>query len=167
MVMVMLACAKPAKIKSVVERVEDEATLPRGEPSEPYPPAPVEVEDGFPVTQGSALSLRRQDAARAGGFARLVAVLCVAGLLSQLVVGGTVWLRVLFDLSVLALGITAGRVWWVTRHPLDYRPSLARAFGSVAVVMTHPSPSGGTHVRCGRSRHRAGSRCAWPCRPRR
>ncbi len=117
-----------------MEHVEDEATLPRGEPSEPSPPAPGEAEDGFPVTQGSALSLRRQDAARAGGFARLVAVLCVAGLLSQLVVGGAAWLRVLFDLSVLALGFTAGRVWWVTRHPLDYRPSLARAFGSVAVV---------------------------------
>jgi serine/threonine-protein kinase len=118
-------------------QVEDEATLPvgnHGDRSEQPLPAAVEEGDALPVTQGSALSLRRQDAARARGFASLVAVLCTAGLLSQLVVGGAMWIRALFVASVLALGVTAGRVWWVTRHPLDYRPSLARAFGSVAVV---------------------------------
>lgn len=114
--------------------VEEEATLPRGEPSEPPLPAPDEVDDGFPVTHGSALSLRRQDAARARGFARLVGLLCAAGLLSQLVVGGTPWVRALVGATLLGLGVVSGRVWWVTRHPLDFRPSLARTFGAVCVV---------------------------------
>ena len=115
--------------------VEDDPTLPRGDASAPpTPTAAVDAIDELEVTQSSALSMRRQDAARARGFARLVGLLCAVGLVSQLLMGGALWLRVLFSLSLLALGATAAQVWWVTRHPLDYRPSLARAFGAVAAV---------------------------------
>ncbi len=116
--------------------VEDEPTLPRGDASVPPPPAsaPLDAIDELEVTQSSALSMRRQDATRARGFAQLVGLLCAVGLVSQLLMGGALWLRMLFSASLLALGATAGQVWWVTRHPLDYRPSLARAFGAVASV---------------------------------
>jgi serine/threonine-protein kinase len=116
--------------------VEDDPTLPRGDASVPPPPASAHLDaiDELEVAQGSALSMRRQDAARARGFARLVGLLCAVGLVSQLLLGGTLWLRVLFSASLLVLGATAAQVWWVTRHPLDYRPSLARAFGAVAAV---------------------------------
>jgi serine/threonine-protein kinase len=89
--------------------------------------------DEVEVTQSSALSMRRQDAARARGFARLVGLLCAAGLVSQLLVAGEPWLRALFSASMVVLGATAARVWWVTRHPLDYHPALARTFGAVSV----------------------------------
>ena len=119
---------------------EEEATLPRGDSSAP-PPAlhpPVEAVDEASVpdhpTLASELSLRRQDAARARGFARLVGLLCLAGLASQALVGGDPWLRGCFSAAMLALAVTAGRVWWVTRHPLDYGAPLARAFGGVCAV---------------------------------
>ena len=55
--------------------VEDDPTLPRGDASAPPPPsAPLDLVDELEVTQSSALSMRRQDAARARGFARLVAL---------------------------------------------------------------------------------------------
>jgi eukaryotic-like serine/threonine-protein kinase len=115
--------------------VEDETTLPLGDAPVPPPPSSLlELAEDVALTQSSALSMRRQEAARARGFARLVGLLCIAGLVSQLFLGGALWLRVLFSTSLVALGATAAQVWWVTRHPLDYRPPLARAFGAVAAV---------------------------------
>ena len=134
----------PTSAKNPGHTVEDEPTLPR-EPREPREPsgeayvppppsAPLAGVDEVEVTRSSALSMRRQDAARARGFSRLVGLLCVAGLGSQLLVAGEPWLRALFSTSMVVLGATAARVWWVTRHPLDYHPALARAFGAVSVA---------------------------------
>jgi len=85
------------------------------------------------VTQSSELALRRQDAARARGFARVVVVLCSAGLVSQYFLGGVLWLRIAFAVALVGLGGVAVRTWRVARHPIDYSPPVARVFGSVAV----------------------------------
>jgi serine/threonine-protein kinase len=85
------------------------------------------------VTQSSELALRRQDAARARGFARVVVLLCSAGLVSQFFLGGVLWLRIAFGVALVGLGGVAVRTWWVARHPIDYAPPVARVFGSVAV----------------------------------
>ncbi|HEY3817090.1 MAG TPA: serine/threonine-protein kinase [Polyangiaceae bacterium] len=119
----------------------EEATLPRAHPVDaPVPlsvgrlPTADEAPDlAASVTQSSELALRRQDAARARGFARLVIVLCSAGLVSQYFLGGVPWLRIAFGVALVALGAVALRTWWVARSPIDYAPPVARVFGSVAV----------------------------------
>jgi tRNA A-37 threonylcarbamoyl transferase component Bud32 len=120
----------------------DEATLPRAHPADAAAPHSVSrlppPEDPAPdlaasVTQSSELALRRQDAARARGFARVVVLLCSAGLAAQYFLGGAFWLRVAFGVALVALGAVAVRTWWVARHPIDYAPPVARVFGSVAV----------------------------------
>ncbi|HEY8040155.1 MAG TPA: serine/threonine-protein kinase [Polyangiaceae bacterium] len=84
------------------------------------------------VTHSSELALRRQDAARARGFARVVMLLCPVGLVAQFFLGGPTWLRALFAVTLLALGATAARTWWVAKQPIDYTPTVARLFGGVA-----------------------------------
>jgi hypothetical protein len=84
------------------------------------------------AAQGPELALRRQDAARARGFAPAVMLLCVTGLVTQFLLGGVLWLRIVFALALVALGGVAGRTWWVARQPLDYSPAVARVFGTVA-----------------------------------
>jgi hypothetical protein len=131
---------------------EDEATLPRSgsgpraSPS-PSPPSPSPIEaiaeldahaggddDAARATEAAQLSLRRQDAARAQGFARVVVVLCLAGLAAQPVLGGEPWLRGIFSAALVALGVTAVRTWRLARHALDYGADAARLFGGVAAV---------------------------------
>ncbi len=119
----------------------EEATLPRAHPADAATPSVSvgRLPDGDPppdlasVTQSSELALRRQDAARARGFARVVVVLCSAGLISQFFLGGVLWLRIAFGVALVGLGGVAVRTWWVARHPIDYAPPVARVFGSVAV----------------------------------
>jgi len=111
---------------------ESGTTLPRAVTSAPPPgpatPEPDEVGISL-VTQGSHLALRRQDAMRAQGFARVVVLLCAAGLLAQFFLGGVGWLRSTFCVALGALGAIAMRTWWLARHPLDYGPTVARVFG--------------------------------------
>jgi len=127
---------------------EDETTLPRAEwdyvaPSSGVPSAPgsaarIAAGEGasgeVSVTHGSALALRRQDAARARGFAQVVALLCTAGLAAQALLEGETWLRVAFCTALVATGVVAGRTWWIARQPIDYSPQVARLFGVVASV---------------------------------
>lgn len=117
---------------------EDETTLTRADPSDP-PPAPLstpalDLEPDVSVTLGSELPLRRQDAARARGFARVVVLLCAAGLVAQYFVGGTPWLRVVFCVALAALSAVAVRTWWTARQPIDYQPPVARLFGGVSAA---------------------------------
>jgi serine/threonine-protein kinase len=128
-------------------RGEDETTLPRSEPRVPSltPPPPsapglgiadpfgvASVADDAGVSLGSQLALRRQDAARAQGFARVVVLLSAAGLVAQFLLGGTDWLRAIFSVALAGLGVVAARTWWVARQPIDYAPPVARTFGAVA-----------------------------------
>jgi len=117
---------------------EDEATLPRADGSDAPPPfsAPSPFVEGpeVSVTQGSELALRRQDAARARGFARVVVLLAAAGLVAQYFAGGTPWLRVAFCASLTVLSAVAVRTWWTARQPIDYRPAVARLFGAVSAA---------------------------------
>jgi hypothetical protein len=121
---------------------EDEATLPRGIESGPPHATPSpglavgidDTDDAARATEASQLSLRRQDAARARGFARVVVVLCLAGIVAQPLLGGEPWLRGVFSAALVALGVTAVRTWRLARHPLDYGAEAARLFGAVAAV---------------------------------
>jgi eukaryotic-like serine/threonine-protein kinase len=117
---------------------EDEATLPRADDGSDlapaYPTSTPELEPDVSVTLGSELALRRQDAARARGFARVVVLLCTVGLAAQYFVGGTLWLRIAFCVSLVALSAVAVRTWWTARQPIDYRPPVARLFGAVAAA---------------------------------
>jgi hypothetical protein len=101
-----------------------------------FPSGPLDTDPDVSVTQGSELALRRQDAARARGFARVVVVLCAAGLAAQTFVGGTAWLRGAFCASLAVLAAVAIRTWWMTRQPIDYRPPVARLFGAVSAVVS-------------------------------
>lgn len=94
----------------------------------------LEVDDAAGASKASELALRRQDAARAQGFARVVVVLCVAGIAAQALVGGEPWLRGLFSAALVTLGATAIRTWRIARQPLDYGAETARLFGGVAAV---------------------------------
>ncbi len=119
----------------------EEATLPRPHPDDApashsvsrLPPEDPTADLAASVTQSSELALRRQDAARARGFARVVVVLCSAGLVSQYFLGGALWLRVTFGVALVVLGAVAVRTWRVARSPIDYAPPVARLFGGVAV----------------------------------
>jgi serine/threonine-protein kinase len=128
--------------------VEDETTLPRADsggisltPPPPSGPGSA-VADAHAalaageesLTQASQLALRRQDAARARGFARVVVLLAASGLVAQFVLGGPAWLRVTFSVALTALAVIAGRTWWVARQPLDYAPQVARTFGAASAV---------------------------------
>jgi tRNA A-37 threonylcarbamoyl transferase component Bud32 len=99
-------------------------------------PDPVQDEVGaseqVSITHASALALRRQDAARARGFARVVVLLSGAGLAAQQLLGGATWLRAAFAAALVVLGATAARTWWLARHPLDYGRRAARIFGFTA-----------------------------------
>lgn len=106
--------------------LDDAATLP--EPSAP-PVEPVLAAAGDPASPGADVSLRRQDATRAQGFARVVVVLCVVGVAALLWLGGDPWLRGIFAASLVALGVTAVRTWLLARQPLDYGSRAARLFG--------------------------------------
>jgi serine/threonine protein kinase len=117
----------------------EEATLPRTGTSDAPPPVslgrlpPDPAELAESISHGSELALRRQDAARAQGFARVVVLLCIVGLVAQYFLGGAPWLRVAFAVALVALGAVAVRTWWVARQPIDYRPPVARVFGCVSV----------------------------------
>ena len=114
--------------------VDDGTTLPRGDGAFALPSDTMDTLAEIGDAKGSELSLRRQDAARARGFARVVVLLCAAGLVAQPLLGGVLWLRVVFSVALLALGAVSVRTWWLTRQPLDYDPRAARAFGGVAAV---------------------------------
>jgi serine/threonine-protein kinase len=62
----------------------------------------------------------------------VVVLLSGAGLAAQLVLGGQGWLRIVFCVALAALGVVAGRTWWVARQPIDYAPRVARTFGALA-----------------------------------
>jgi serine/threonine-protein kinase len=123
--------------------VEDETTLPRAEWSSAPPPAlhpsvrqsELPAEDAS-ITHASELALRRQDAARAQGFARVVVLLAAAGLGAQFLLGGADWLRIAFSAALAVLAGVAVRTWWVARHPIDYRPAVARVFGATAACVS-------------------------------
>jgi serine/threonine-protein kinase len=110
------------------------APVPAELPVERVPPPETPDDLEASITHGSELALRRQDAARAQGFARVVVVLCPAGLAAGWVLGGALWLRVLYSVSLVALGAVAIRTWVLARHPIDYSPGVARLFGSVAAA---------------------------------
>ena len=119
----------------------EEATLPRAVPSDAPPPVSVSrlppedsPELAASITHGSELSLRRQDAARAQGFARVVVLLCAGGLLGAVLS----WAAPLAARGVRRRprrprAAVAARTWWVARQPIDYGPQVARVFGAVAV----------------------------------
>ena len=122
-------------------RGEDETTLPRADTGSvpslaPPPPSPLTDPlvdaSAASLTHASELALRRQDAARARGFARVVVLLAVTGLGAQLVLGGPDWLRIAYSIALAGLGIVAARTWWVARQPIDYSPRVARTFGAAA-----------------------------------
>lgn len=124
---------------------EEEATLPRSDaPPRPDPLAPPislpsDVLAPDLGTQGvdrpetaAELALRRLDAARARGFAPVVILLSLGGLVAQHLLGGVLWLRIAFGVALGGLALVAARTWRVARHPIDYVPPVARLFGGVA-----------------------------------
>ena len=76
-------------------------------------------------------ALRREEAARARGFARAATILCALGLAAQPILGGATWLHVLMVLALAALGGTSAWVWRITRDPFRYTQPIARIFGAV------------------------------------
>ncbi len=111
--------------------VEDETTLPLPDTSTSLVPIP--VTDDVAVTESAALSMRRQDAARARGFALIVALLCASGFVAQFFLAAGPWsMRAALAISMAVLGLVAGRVHYVCRNPVDVHPPLLRFFGGVA-----------------------------------
>jgi serine/threonine-protein kinase len=86
------------------------------------------------MTRTSELSLRRQDAARARGFARVVVLLSGGGLVAQQWLGGAPWLRALFAAALVLVGATALWAWRRAMEPMAYGHHVARVLGCAAGV---------------------------------
>jgi tRNA A-37 threonylcarbamoyl transferase component Bud32 len=124
------------------QHLEEATTLPRGPESSGeqgvveeavHAPVPASVTGGEQtMTRASELSLRRQDAARARGFARVVVLLCGGGLVVQQWLGGVSWLRALFAAALVVLGGTALWAWRRAMEPMAYGHRVARIFGCAA-----------------------------------
>src|SRR6185295_13969984 len=92
------------------------------------------------LARSAAYELRREEAARARGFATAVLVLCGLIVIVEPFIEGVWWLRGLTMACVTVVSGTAGYVWTFTREPQKYTRAIARAFavttllGSIALT---------------------------------
>jgi hypothetical protein len=79
-------------------------------------------------------ALHAEEAVRARGFGRIVALLAGMTLPMILALSGPTWLRLLAAASVLALGVLAAWVWWRGANVDHYSRRVFRSFGWTSVV---------------------------------
>jgi serine/threonine-protein kinase len=70
-----------------------------------------------------------EEATRAAGFGRVVAILCMVGLLAQLGYTGHPKLRIAMAAAQAILGAVATWVWWRARNPARWSRIVFRVFG--------------------------------------
>jgi serine/threonine-protein kinase len=76
--------------------------------------------------------LRREEAARALGFARAVTLLAAPGALVAWMLPAEAWLHVAATAALVALAAASAWVWRVASDPLHYTEGVARAYAVVA-----------------------------------
>jgi serine/threonine-protein kinase len=93
------------------------------------------------LADSTQAAMHGEEATRAAGFGRVVAILCAVGLVAQLGYTGHPKLRVAMALAQAVLGSVATWVWWRSRDQARWSKSVFRVFGVTAalasVVLIH------------------------------
>lgn len=89
---------------------------------------------GGTMAESTVAALHGEAAARAAGFGRVVAILCVVGLVGQLGYAGHPTLRIAMAAAQSILGAVATWVWWRARDPANWSKSVFRVFGVTACL---------------------------------
>jgi eukaryotic-like serine/threonine-protein kinase len=87
-----------------------------------------------PIPEGAAKAMHAQDAARARGFAGIVALMCTLGLVLEPILRTDAWQRFAISASLVVLLAVSAWVWRITRDAARYTRSLALLFGAACVV---------------------------------
>ena len=75
-----------------------------------------------------------EEATRAAGFGRAVAILCVVGLVAQLSYTGNAKLRIAMAVAQAVLGLVGAWVWWRARDAARWSHTVFRLFGLTSAL---------------------------------
>ncbi len=89
---------------------------------------------GGTLAESTLAALHGEAAARAAAFGRVVAILCVVGLVGQLGYAGHSTLRIAMAAAQSVLGAVAAWVWWRARDPARWSKTVFRVFGVTACL---------------------------------
>ena len=95
---------------------------------------PSESRPGGTIAESTVAAMHGEEAARAAGFGRVVAILCGVGLLGQLGYAGHPRLRIAMALAQAILGAVAAWVSWRARDPARWSHAVFRLFGLTAAI---------------------------------
>jgi serine/threonine-protein kinase len=93
-----------------------------------------ETRPGGTIADSTLAAMHGEEAARAAGFGRVVAILCAVGLLGQLGYTGHPKLRIAMAAAQAILGIIALWVWWRARDSARWSHAVFRVFGLSAAI---------------------------------
>ncbi len=79
-------------------------------------------------------AMHGEEATRAAGFGRVVAILCFVGLVGQLGYQGNPKLRIAMAVAQSVLGAVAAWVWWRARDPARWSSAVFRIFGVASAL---------------------------------
>ncbi len=86
------------------------------------------------VAESTLAAMHGEEAMRAAGFGRVVAILCVVGLVGQLGYEGNPKLRIAMAAAQSILGGVATWVWWRARDHARWSPAVFRIFGVTSAI---------------------------------
>ena len=86
------------------------------------------------LAESTLAAMHGEEATRAAGFGRVVAILCAVGLLGQLTYAGHPKLRIAMAAAHSILGAVATWVWWRARDPARWSQAVFRVFGLTAAL---------------------------------
>ncbi len=124
-------------------------SIPRASPSAPSAPSappsgaalssgPVfaasGTRSGSTVAESTLAAMHGEEATRAAGFGRVVAILCVVGLVGQRGYQGNPKLRIAMAAAQSILGAVATWVWWRARDHARWSPTVFRIFGVTSAI---------------------------------
>jgi hypothetical protein len=88
------------------------------------------------IAESTLAAMHGEEATRAAGFGRAVAILCTVGLFGQLSYHGNPRLRIAMAIAQASLGAVGGWVWWRAREHARWSASVYRIFGVVSALST-------------------------------
>ena len=86
------------------------------------------------LAESTLAAMHGEEATRAAGFGRAVAILCVVGLVGQLGYGGHPKLRIAMAVAQSILGAVATWVWWRARDHARWSHRVFRIFGLTSAL---------------------------------
>jgi serine/threonine-protein kinase len=86
------------------------------------------------MAESTVAAMHGEEATRAAGFGRVVAILCAVGLIGQLGYQGHPKLRIAMAVAQAILGGVATWVWWRARDPARWSMGVFRIFGLASAL---------------------------------